>query len=93
MMGGGPGNVRKMKRETWRILALVGAGWFIHDTIWHFLMVAYGMTGLVTAEFSLPDLEVLGIHPDRRTQTIALIVATGLALLLLYIARRLRVKE
>jgi hypothetical protein len=81
-----------MKHETWRTLALIGAGWFIHDAIWHFLMVAYGMTGVVTAEFSLPDLEALGIHPDRGIQTVALIVATGLALLLLYVARRLQSK-
>jgi uncharacterized membrane protein len=81
-----------MKRETWRALAFIGAGWFIHDAVWHFLMVAYGMTGVVTTEFSLPDLEALGIRPDRGMQTVALVVAVGLTLLLLYAARRLQAK-
>ncbi len=82
----------RLKRETWRILALIAAGWFIHDAIWHFLMVAYGMTGLVTMEFSLPDLEALGIHPDRGIQTMALLVSITFALLLFYVARRLHIK-
>ena len=81
----------KLARETWRTVALIAAGWFIHDAIWHFLMVAYGMSGLVTIEFSLPDLEALGIHPDRGIQTMALLIFILFTLLLLYVARRLRV--
>lgn len=83
----------KITRETWRIWALVAAGWFIHDAIWHFLMVSYGMTGIVTIEFSLPDLEALGIHPDRGVQTTALLLSIMFALLLFYVAKRLRVKN
>jgi hypothetical protein len=81
-----------MKRDLWRTLALIGAGWFIHDAAWHFLMVAYGMTGFVALEFSLPDLAPFGIQPDQGIQILALAIALGLALLLLYLARRLRVK-
>lgn len=83
----------KLQRETWRNLALIGAGWFIHDAIWHFLMVAYGMSGVVTIEFSLPDLEALGIHPDRGIQMAALLIAAVLALTFLVLARRLRLEE
>jgi uncharacterized membrane protein YeaQ/YmgE (transglycosylase-associated protein family) len=82
----------KIKREVWQTLMLVGAGWFVHDAIWHFLMVAYGMSGIVTIEFSLPDLEALGIRPDRGIQTMAFVIAVVFAVLLLIIARRLRVK-
>lgn len=55
-------------------------------------MVAYGMTGIVTLEFSLPDLEALDIHPDQGIQMMALLVSITFALLLLYVARRLRIK-
>lgn len=82
----------KLKREIWQTLALIGAGWFIHDAVWHFLMVAYGMSGIVTIEFSLPDLEALGIRPDRGIQAMALIIAIVFALLLLYVSRRLGVR-
>jgi len=82
----------KLKRKIWQTLALIGAGWFIHDAVWHFLMVAYGMSGIVTIEFSLPDLEVLGIRPDRGIQVMALIIAIVFALLLLYVSRRLGVR-
>ena len=82
----------KITREIWRALALIATGWFIHDAIWHFLMVAYGMTGMVTMEFSLPDLEAFGIHPDRGIQTMALLVSIAFALLLFYVARRLHIK-
>ena len=54
---------------------------FSDGRLWH--------EGLVTIEFSLPDLEALGIHPDRGMQTIALVITIRFALLLLYVARRL----
>ncbi len=83
----------KIRRETWRALALVGAGWFIHDAVWHLLMAVFGMTGMVTLEFSLPDLGALGIYPDRAVQAAALLIAVVLGLALLGAAGRLRTEE
>ncbi len=79
-----------MKRETWRTLALLAAGWFIHDAVWHVMLVLFGMTGLISQEFSLPDLQLLGIHPDPATQTLAFVVAVVLGGACLLLARRLR---
>ena len=79
-----------MKRETWRAVALIGVGFFLHDAIWHALLATVGMNGWVAMEFSLPDLGPMGIHPDRAIQGMAFVIAVLLAALLALTARRLR---
>ena len=79
-----------MKRETWRMVTLIGVGFFLHDAIWHALLATVGMNGWVAMEFSLPDLGPMGVHPNRAIQGMALVIALLLAVLLALTARRLR---
>ena len=79
-----------MKRETWRVVALIGIGYLLHDAIWHALLATVGMNGWVAMEFSLPDLGPMGVHPDRAIQGMAFVFAALLAVLLVLTARRLR---
>ncbi len=77
-----------MTRRAWTVIALLGAGWFIHDAIWHFLLATIGMRSVVALEFSLPDLSVYHLQPDRAVQALGCLVAAALAGLLLTIGIR-----
>ncbi len=77
-------------RRAWAVVALLAAGWFLHDAIWHAMLVVFGMNAFLGMEFSLPDLGVYHIYPDRAIQTFAFLFAIVAASLLLWLGLRLR---
>ncbi len=79
-----------MSRRTWAVVALLAAGWFLHDAVWHLMLAAFGMNTLMGMEFSLPDLGAYHIYPDRAIQTFAFIFALVAAGLLFWLGLRLR---
>ncbi len=83
-------NRATMTRRAWAVVALLAAGFFIHDAIWHAMLVMFGMNAIVGMEFSLPDLGVYHIYPDRAIQTFAFLFAIVAASLLLWLGLRLR---
>ncbi len=74
-----------MSRRTWAAVALLAAGFFIHDAIWHIMLAVFGMNAIVGMEFSLPDLGAYHIYPDRAIQMFAFLFATVAAGLLLWL--------
>jgi hypothetical protein len=56
-----------MKRETWRILALIGIGFFLHDAIWHALLVTIGMNGCVAMARADDDTQIGGDRNDYQS--------------------------
>jgi hypothetical protein len=78
-----------MTRKSWAVVALLAAGFFIHDAVWHAMLVVFGMNTIVGMEFSLPDLGAYHIYPDRAIQTFAFLFATVAAGLLLWLGLRL----
>ena len=80
---------RKWFRRAWAVVALLAAGFFIHDAVWHAMLVVFGMNTIVGMEFSLPDLEVYHIYPTRVARTFAFLFATVAASLLLWLGLRL----
>lgn len=83
------GNRSIMSRRAWAVVALLAAGWFLHDAVWHLLLATVGMNMLVGMEFSLPDLGAYHISPDRAIQTFAFFFAAVAASLLLWLGGRL----
>jgi hypothetical protein len=81
---------RKGKRAAWAVVALLAAGWFLHDAVWHLMLAVFGMNTLMGMEFSLPDLGAYHIYPDRTIQTFAFLFAVVAAGLLLWLGLRLR---
>ena len=79
-----------MSRRAWAVVALLAAGWFLHDAIWHLMLASFGMNTLMGMEFSLPDLGAYHISPDRAVQTFAFLFAIVAAGLLLWLGLRLR---
>jgi hypothetical protein len=79
-----------MTRRAWAVVALLAAGFFIHDAVWHLMLAVFGMNAIVGMEFSLPDLGAYHIYPDRMTQTFAFLFAMVAASLLLWLGLRLR---
>ena len=79
-----------MSRRAWAVVALLAAGWFLHDAVWHLMLAAFGMNTLMGMEFSLPDLGAYHIYPDRAVQTFAFLFAMVAASLLLWLGLRLR---
>ncbi len=79
-----------MTRRAWSVVALLAAGFFIHDAIWHIMLAVFGMNAIVGMEFSLPDLGAYHIYPDRSIQMFAFLFATVAAGLLLWLGLRLR---
>jgi hypothetical protein len=79
-----------MRRRAWAIVALLAAGFFLHDALWHAMLAVFGMNAVVGMEFSLPDLGAYEIYPDRAVQTFAFLFATVAAGLLLWLGLRLR---
>ncbi len=79
-----------MTRRAWAVVALLAAGFFIHDALWHAMLVVFGMNAFLGAEFSLPDLGAYHIYPDRTIQTFAFLFAIVAASLLLWLGLRLR---
>jgi hypothetical protein len=79
-----------MNRRTGAAIALVAAGFFLHDALWHAMLAVFGMNTLVGMEFSLPDLGAYHISPDRAIQAFAFLFATVAASLLLWLGLRLR---
>lgn len=77
-------------RRAWAVVALLAAGWFLHDAIWHAMLVVFGMNTFLGMEFSLPDLGAYHIYPDRVIQTFAFLFAIVAAGLLLWLGLRLR---
>jgi hypothetical protein len=59
----------------WGIVALLAAGWFLHDASLHASLVTLGFNWLLGLEFSLPDLSQQGIYPDRLIQALAMLFA------------------
>ncbi len=53
------------------------------------MLVLFGINAFVGMEFSLPDLGVYHIYPDRVVQTFAFLFATVAASLLLWFGLRL----
>ena len=77
------GKSATMTRMVWSVIALLAAGFFLHDAVWHIMLVLFGMNAFVGMEFSLPDLGAYHIYPDRVVQVFAFLfamVATGLLL-------------
>jgi hypothetical protein len=79
-----------MSHRTAATIALVAAGFFLHDALWHAMLSVFGMNTLVGMEFSLPDLGAYHIYPDRAVQTLAFLFAAVAADLLLWLGLRLR---
>lgn len=79
-----------MTRRAWSVVALLAAGFFIHDALWHAMLAVFGMNSIVGMEFSLPDLGAYHIYPDRAIQTFAFLFAAVAAGLLLWLGLRLR---
>jgi hypothetical protein len=77
-------------RRAWAVVALLAAGWFLHDAVWHLMLAFFGMNTLLGMEFSLPDLGAYHIYPDRAMQTFAFLFALVAAALLLWLGLRLR---
>ncbi len=77
-------------RRAWAVIALLAAGFFLHDAVWHIMLVLFGMNAFVGMEFSLPDLGAYHIYPDRVVQTFAFLFAIVAAGLLLWLGLRLR---
>ena len=77
-------------RRAWAVIALLAAGFFLHDAVWHIMLVLFGMNAFVGMEFSLPDLGVYHIYPDRGVQMFAFLFAIVAAGLLLWLGLRLR---
>lgn len=84
------GNRATMTRRALAVVALLAAGFFIHDAVWHAMLVVFGMNAFLGMEFSLPDLGVYHIYPDRAIQTFAFLFAMIAASLLLWLGLRLR---
>lgn len=61
------------------VIALLAAGWFIHDAVLHAALLIFGMNWLLGLEFSLPDLTKYNISPNRAIQTFALLFAVSAA--------------
>lgn len=76
------------KRRVGGLLALLAAGWFIHDAVLHAALVVLGLNWLLTTEFSLPTLNEQGIFPDRAIQTLALLFALTAGSILLWVGIR-----
>ncbi len=72
------------------VIALLAAGWFIHDAVLHAALLVFGMNWLLGLEFSLPDLTKYNISPDRAIQTFALLFAVAAASALLSVGLRHR---
>jgi hypothetical protein len=70
------------------VIALLVAGWFIHDAVLHAVLVVYGMNWLLGMEFSLPDLSATGVSPDRMIQAFALLFALAAASIFLWVGLR-----
>ncbi len=83
------GKEATMIRRIWATITLLAAGWFLHDSIWHLMLAAFGMNTLMGMEFSLPDLGAYNIYPDRAVQTFAFLFAIVVASLLLWLGLRL----
>lgn len=71
------------------VIALLAAGWFLHDAVLHAALLVFGMNWLLGMEFSLSDLTHHNISPDRAVQTVAVLFAVTAAGILLWIGRRL----
>lgn len=78
------------RHRNWSIVTFLAAGWFLHDAIWHLMLAVFGMNAFVGMEFSLPDLGLYQIFPDRWIQTFAFLFAMCAAWLLLWLGWRLR---
>lgn len=78
-----------MTRQAWAVIALLAAGFFLHDAVWHIMLVLFGMNAFVGMEFSLPDLGAYHIYPDQVVQMFAFLFATVAAGLLLWLGLRL----
>lgn len=61
------------RRRRWAIVALLAAGWFLHDATLRAALATLGVNALIGMEFSLPDLSRQRILPDRPTQAFALL--------------------
>ena len=72
-------------RIVWSVIALLAAGFFLHDALWHFMLAVFGMNAFVGMEFSLPDLAAYHIYPDRLVQIVAFLFAIVAACLLLWL--------
>jgi hypothetical protein len=79
-----------MSRRAWTAVALLAAGWFLHDAVWHLMLAVFGMNTLMGMEFSLPDLGAYHIYPDSAIQTFAFLFAVVVAGLLLWLGLWLR---
>lgn len=84
------GKEATMTRHAWAVIALLAAGFFLHDAVWHIMLVLFGMNAFVGMEFSLPDLGAYHIYPDRVVQMFAFLFATVATGLLLWLGLRLR---
>ncbi len=82
------GKEATMIRRSWAIVALLAAGWFLHDAIWHLMLAVFGMNAFVGLEFSLPDLGAYQIYPDQVVQIFAFLFAIVAAGLLLWLGLR-----
>ncbi len=71
-------------RMAWSVIALLAAGFFLHDAVWHIMLVLFGMNAFVGMEFSLPDLGAYHIYPDQVVQIVAFLFASVAAGLLLW---------
>jgi hypothetical protein len=74
----------------WSVIALLAAGFFLHDALWHIMLVLFGMNAFVGMEFSLPDLSTYYIYPDQVVQMFAFLFAIVAAGLLLWLGLRLK---
>ncbi len=72
-------------RRVWSVIALLAAGFFLHDALWHIMLVLFGMNAFVGMEFSLPDLGAYHIYPDQMAQIFAFLFAIVAACLLLWL--------
>ena len=76
-------------RRRWAVIALIAAGWFVHDATLHAALATLGVNRLVGFELGLPDLGALGIDPDRTLQIGALVFASVAAIGLFLLGRLL----
>ena len=72
----------------WSVIALLAAGFFLHDALWH-ITLFFGMNELFGMEFSLPDLGAYHIYPDQMVQIFAFLFAIVAVGLLLWLGLRL----